>query len=229
MVIKLDNEYNIIEFCRVGGDPNAEGCCQVDNIPPDIADDIFSYRYIEGRFVKRADADAEHIAEAKRIKLEFISSTCHSIIESGIQVGGDHYSLTTNDQMNLSKLATQAAMAPQLPIFYHADGKLCRQYTPEEILMISQLCVNWVTYHTTYNNFVKAYIKSLSDFEKITAFNYGSRIEDDELDRQMEAIIETTQVTFTNIIEDPFDYESIYHPQREESIPMVDMNAYFTM
>ena len=215
MILRLDDEYNIIEAITVGGDPNDEGCCEVLAVPPDILEDIFSYKYYDGQFVRRADADAEHIHEAKKQKKAFISATCHAVIESGIYVGDDHYSLDATDQMNLSKLATQAAMMPEMPLFYHADGKLCRQYTPQEILQISQIGVAWVTYHTTYNNFAIAYIESLNDFDKIKNFKYGSPIDDPDLNQQMQRIIETTQIHFETTIDDPFDYDTIVHPQRE--------------
>lgn len=226
MIIRLDDEYNIIEAIRVGGDPNEEGCVEVFDVPLDILADIFSYKYYEGNFILRADADEQHIREAKQIKNKFISETCHMVIEAGVQIGDDHYSLDATDQMNLSKLATQAMMFPELPLFYHADGKLCRHYTPEEIIQLSTVGVAWITYHTTYNNFAQAYINSLSDFDTIKNFKYGSPIADDELNQQMQEIIATTQIHFEEEINDPFDYDKIIHPQRDfanEDAPAVDL------
>lgn len=218
MIIKVNNNNEIIQLIRIGGDKNEEGCIEVLDIPQDILDDIFSYKYIEGHFVRRADADEQHIITARRQKRQFLSETCQSIIESGIQIGNDHYSLSYADQINLSKLASQAVMYPDLPLFYHADGKLCRQYTKEEILYIGQIAEAWVIYHTTYHNFAKAYINELTDFDAIAAFKYGSRIEDAELYNQMVAITETTQVVFDAQIDDPFDYSSILHPTRENNM-----------
>ena len=87
------------------------------------------------------------------------------------------------------------------------------EYTPEEILTIAQLSVNWVTYHTTYNNFAKAYIKTLSSFEQICVFQYGDELSQD-LQEQMEAITSTTGVVYTDKIEDPYDYDRILHPEK---------------
>lgn len=212
MIIRLDGEYNIIEAITVGGDPNDEGCCEVFDVPEAILRDIFSYKYIGGEFIRREDADAEYLVLAKQQKIKFLSEMCHHVIEDGIQIGDEHYSLTTTDQMNLSKLTTQAAMTPNLPLFYHADGGLCHQYTPEQIMQISTIGVAWITYHTTYFNFAKAYIESLTDFNAVAAFKYGSQIGDTALVEQMRTITDTTQVTFDIEIEDPFDYDEIRSP-----------------
>ena len=214
MIIQTDDHHNIESLITVGGDPTEPNCYVVDYIPPDIMFDIFSYKYINGQFILKTDTDEKHIHEAQEQKISFLSKTCQIVIESGIQVGDDHYSLSYTDQINLSKLASQAVMVPQLPIFYHADGKLCRQYTPEEILMIAQLSVNWVTYHTTYFNFAKAYIRSLTNFEEIRPFAYGMELSD-ELEEQMETITQTTGVTYTETVEDPFNYDQILYPNRD--------------
>jgi len=211
--ININENYEITRLMTVGGDPDNPENIYVENIPYDIMSDIFSYKYINGQFVRKQDTDYKHANEAKQEKISFLSKTCRSVIESGIQYGDDHYSLTETDQINLSKLATQAMSFPQIPIFYHADGQLCRQYTPEEILTIAQLSVNWVTYHTTYNNFAKAYIKTLSSFEQICVFQYGDELSPD-LQEQMEAITSTTGVVYTDKIEDPYDYDRILHPEK---------------
>lgn len=213
MIIRVDTDNNIIQLIEVGDHPGTPDCYAVDSIPSDVADDIFSYKYIDGQFVRKPDTDDKHAAKAKEVKIEFLSSTCKSLIERGIDINDEHYSLSYADQINLSKLATQAVMLPSLPIFYHADGKLCRQYTPEEILNISQIAVAWVTYHTTYNNFAKAYVKSLHDFTTIRNFKYGDRLSD-ELQRQLDEILETTHIIFGEIIVDPFDYDTILYPER---------------
>ena len=211
MILRLDDESNIIEVITVGGDPCSEGCLEVFDVPTDILEDIFSYKYIDGQFVRRDNVDDSLLQEARSIKIEFLNKTCHALIEGGIDVGDDHYSLTSEDQINLSKLTTQAALMPSVPIFYHADGQLCRQYTPEEMTMIAAIGVGWVTYHTTYFNYAKAYIESLTDFDDIAEFKYGMRL-DQELETQLETILATTGITFDQEIDDHFDYETLKHP-----------------
>ena len=148
--------------------------------------------------------------------MQFLSSTCHQLIENGIDFNEEHYSLTYTDQMNLSKLASVAMMTPQTPIFYHSDGNLCRQFTPEEILQLSQMAVAWISYHTTYFNFAKAYIESLSDFSEIALFKYGMSL-DGDLQTQMNAIISQFGVMFDQEIDDPTNYQSILYPSTNSS------------
>jgi len=59
----------------------------------------------------------------------------------------------------------------QIP--YHADGELCKFYTPVEIKMIISEATKWKTYHTTYYNALKNYVKSLNDIHQIMEIQYG--------------------------------------------------------
>lgn len=214
MIIRVDDEFNIIQFITVGGNADNPDCYEVEDVPYDIKRDIFSYKYINGQFIRRSDTDDKHIAEAQRVKCQFLNSTCASLIEGGIQIGDAHYSLSYADQINLSKLVSQATMYPEIPLFYHSDGQLCRQYTAEEILYIGQIAESWVIYHTTYCNFAKAYVNSLHDFATVRDFKYGGTLSD-ELQTQLNAILETTHITFEQLIDDPFNYDTILYPNRD--------------
>lgn len=221
MIIRVNSDNDIIQFITIGGDKDAPDCYEVDDIPFDIMEDIFSYRYIDGQFVRKPDTDSKHVVEAKTHKIQFLNDTCASLIEGGIQIGDDHYSLSYADQINLSKLVSQVTMYPEIPVFYHADGQLCRQYTPEEITSIGQVAEAWVIYHTTYCNYAKGYIKSLHDFNAIRNFKYGDRLSD-EFQIPLDAILATTQIIFREVIVDPFDYDTILHPNRDYAVSTLD-------
>ena len=110
-------------------------------------------------------------------KIKELSQICNQTIESGIDVKMldgkiHHFSLTTQDQLNLISL--QAMMEQgieQIP--YHADGELCKFYTPVEIQMIIAEATRFKTYHTTYYNALKNYVKSLDDPYVIADIQYG--------------------------------------------------------
>ena len=211
MKIIVNEKNEIVQVIRIGDVEPDVRYYEIDQIPQDIMNSIGDYRYIDGQFIRKETADAEHIREAKDAKIQFLSSTCHQLIENGIDFNGEHYSLTYTDQMNLSKLASVAMMTPQIPIFYHSDGNLCRQFTPEEILQLSQMAVAWISYHTTYFNFAKAYIESLSDFSEIALFKYGMSL-DGDLQTQMTAIISQFGIMFDREIDDPTNYDLIRYP-----------------
>ena len=65
MIIRVDSDNNIVQFIEIGGNPDAPDCYVVNDIPADIANDIFSYKYIDGQFVKKYGTDEKHVAQAK--------------------------------------------------------------------------------------------------------------------------------------------------------------------
>ena len=109
-----------------------------------------------------------------------MSSACNAAIVGGVDVTlGDgttsHYSLTTEDQINLMSLQSMvAAGAETVP--YHADGEACRYYTAEEFNIIAQAATSWVLYHQSYFNSLKQYIRALKTPEALETVTYGMEI-----------------------------------------------------
>jgi len=72
----------------------------------------------------------------REAKIKEMSNTCNKTIEAGfdIKLGEEihHFSLTVPDQLNLISLSSMVAQGIQ-QIPYHADGELCKFYTPAEI------------------------------------------------------------------------------------------------
>ena len=219
MIIEINDNHDIVSvstYCKTPYVDEYNILIDEKTVSPEVLCDIFSYRYIDGEFVRKPNVDDNHLSSAKAIKIEFLSETCKRMIHEGIDWNDEHYSLTDEDQINLSKLASQAVMYPQLPIFYHPDNGLCRQYTVEEILALSQMCVGWVTYHTTYFNFAKAFVNSLTDFDQVVSFDYGSTITDETLAEQMNVIIQTTGIDYHDTIHDLYNYDVIKNPTKSD-------------
>ena len=109
-------------------------------------------------------------------KLKEVSYACRHTIESGFDIELSdkqmhHFSLDTQDQLNLITLSAMAETEELIP--YHADGELCKFYSAAEIKAIVAGATKFKTYHTTYHNALKAYINSLSTIEEISAITYG--------------------------------------------------------
>ena len=128
------------------------------------------------------------IAETEQLTIEYVreakikqmSNICNQTIENGFDtVLSDHldhhFSLTTNDQLNLITLSTMIASG-ETAIPYHADGELCVFYSVEDAETIIETATIWKTYHITYFNSLKSYIDSLETVEEIGAITYGVRI-----------------------------------------------------
>ncbi len=111
-------------------------------------------------------------------KIKEMSTACHNTIEAGfdLELRGEthHFSLDTQDQLNLITLSTLAQMQTLIP--YHADGEECIFFTNEEINEIAETATAFKIYQTTYYNALKGYINALETIEDIAAVTYGMEI-----------------------------------------------------
>ena len=117
----------------------------------------------------------ELVLEQNRKILE-LQYVCQATITSGINVGENHYSLNTFDQINISTLGLQAQGGTS--VSYHADGELCRLYTPQEFLPIVQSATAHIMYHTTYFNLLKHQILEMETKEELEKVEYGMELEE---------------------------------------------------
>lgn len=115
-------------------------------------------------------------------KITEMCAICQTTITNGIDYNDEHYRLNTTDQINLTSLYTLAQTGRSVP--YHADGKVCRMFAPEEFIPLVQQGIQWVTYHTTYYNLLKNQIANMESIEDIQAVTYGM-----ELKPEYQAII----------------------------------------
>lgn len=120
------------------------------------------------------------VAFVKSAKIKEMKYACRSTIENGVDVvlsdgNNYHFSLTTQDQLNLTTLSTMVA-AGETSIPYHADGELCKYYSVEDILTIISATKEHISYHTTYFNSLKSYIYSLESVSEIGDVVYGCNI-----------------------------------------------------
>ena len=116
----------------------------------------------------------------KKSKLEEISRACNSIITEGFDIilsdeETHHFSLTTQDQLNLITLSTMIASG-ETSIPYHADGELCRFYSAEDMLAVITFATQFKTYQVSYHNALKLYVESLNDITAISNVYYGIEI-----------------------------------------------------
>ena len=124
--------------------------------------------------------DVASVEFIRSSKINEMSRACRATIEGGfdLAIRGKikHFSLTTQDQINLMNLGTMAQTQSLIP--YHADGEQCEFYTSEEINQIIKMYTNFKAYHTTYYNALKTYVNTLETIEEIAAITYGIEIPD---------------------------------------------------
>jgi len=132
--------------------------------------------------------DSEDIETLRTAKLQEIAMACKDVIYAGIEVNGEKYSLTENDQTNLfQKNAQIAAGATQIE--YHSDGNLCRFYSAEEMTAIIAAAVKHITYNTTYVNSLNSWIRSAETAEEIRAIYYGAEIPEAYQSEVLQALV----------------------------------------
>lgn len=150
----------------------------------------------------------------KDSKWKEVNQTCTDIIYSGIDVetslGVEHFSLQQFDQMEIKTLADRI-MIGALQVPYHADGKLCRMFTAEEMTAIATKSIEYVTYHKTYVNSLHQWIKRCETEEELNAIEYGVPLPID-LDENLVMITGVSSIP----VEVPVDKEV---PTESETIP----------
>lgn len=127
-------------------------------------------------------------------KISEMSRYCNTVITNGIDVElsdgqSYHFSLTTQDQLNLLTLSTLIAGGQQ-QIPYHADDELCKFYDAVDMLAIIQKATEFKSFQVTYFNALKAYIESLDSIEEIGAVEYGMDIPEEFQSDVLKALLE---------------------------------------
>ena len=127
------------------------------------------------------EIEVETIEFVRSSKISEMSYECRKTIEAGIDIQlrmeTKHFSMDTQDQLNLMSLGVMAQTQELIP--YHADGETCIFYTADEINQIVAAATAHKVYHTTYYNALKNYINSLTTIEEIAAITYGTPIPDE--------------------------------------------------
>lgn len=122
--------------------------------------------------------DVASIEFIRSSKINEMSYACRKTIEAGfdLELRNElhHFSLDTQDQLNLISLGAMAQTQESIP--YHADGEECKFYTAAEINAIVAAATAHKVYHTTYYNALKNYINALETIEEIGAITYGVEI-----------------------------------------------------
>ena len=135
----------------------------------------------EEEIIEEPDEPDISVEFIRSSKLAEMSRACRLTIEAGFDFNlhGEtkHFSLTTQDQLNLMNLSTIAQTQQLIP--YHADGEVCEFYTSDEINAIIAQATAFKNYQIAYHNALKVYINALETIEDIAAITYGTPIPDE--------------------------------------------------
>lgn len=133
---------------------------------------------------------------AKTAKESELSAACNQAIVTGMDVkttqGTEHFSLQETDQINLTT-AYNAVMAGSEQYPYHADGKLCRMFTADEIKAISAASIQHKMYHTTLCNHLLTWARRAETAEELDGITYTEEGLPEDLAQNMAQIMTAEQ------------------------------------
>lgn len=115
--------------------------------------------------------DLVSLEYVRRGKLAALTKACQAAIESGIDVGTHHYSLTQEDQTNLLQAQIDIQNGAE-NVIYHADGEDYRMFSTEEIELIITKANNWRLENTLYLKGLKKLVNAATTKEEIAAITY---------------------------------------------------------
>lgn len=211
MAYLMTNEYDrIIGIVTIGGKPAESDTQKVyeiyaGDIPPLAIPNLGAYSYDGKTFTKLSDIEIKQtcIKEYKISKIETMRSMCNFSIISGIDIGDDHYSLNTEDQLNIARLGVLSENPNNIiKLVYHADGKQCRIYSNEEMSYLYHKSSEWINYHTTYFNLLKQYIESLTNVLDVLNVNYLMELPDEYMEQLNEYVdVKPYDFQFTTFVD----------------------------
>lgn len=118
-------------------------------------------------------------------KLAEIGSACERTIYAGTAAqtseGEEHFSLTGEDQINIQNLVMQM-QDEKAQALYHADGKLCRPFSVEEVMSLATTVTTFKTMQLTYCNHLNTWIRREGDLDTLQGIYYGAELPADLAD-----------------------------------------------
>lgn len=128
---------------------------------------------------KLAESNNKNIEAAISGKKRELGTICSKTIFAGFDVVlsdgiAHHFSLESKDETSIMLLfqnATAGINTSQL--FWHADGEICKLYSPQDIISIGNAAVAWRAYNETLINHLNRYIESLTSIESINMVIYS--------------------------------------------------------
>lgn len=177
MYVEVNDKNEIVQIIQTASGEMPEGNWhEVDDIPEDILKNIFSFKYVGGKFVPVEGIEDKKLQRLKEAKISKMSEMCHTQIISGFDhTDGHHYSLRETDQLNLRTLSLMAAQGQTTSWKY--DGGKYQFYTPEDMLALTEYASKFIMYHTAYYNQLKDQIRNLSSPDEVVSVNYGMSLD----------------------------------------------------
>ncbi|MCM1124512.1 MAG: hypothetical protein NC416_18205 [Eubacterium sp.] len=142
-------------------------------------------------------AYVETLEEIKEAKVSEMNAAQQEIITTGIDVTlsdgtTDHFDLTDRDQMRIMGLQKLVEAGEQMISWHTSDeSEHCKFYKNEDMALITEKAMAYVTWHVTYFRDLRIYIRSLETKEEVAAVTYGMIIPEKYQSDPLKAMILT--------------------------------------
>lgn len=141
----------------------------------------------------------ETLEDIKEAKVAEMNAVQQEIITAGIDVTltdgtTEHFDLTDRDQMRLMGLQKQVETGEKMIAWHTSDeGEHCKFYKNEDMALIAEKSMAYVTWHVTYFRDLRIYIRSLGTKEEVAAVAYGMDIPAEYQSEPLKAMIATEE------------------------------------
>ena len=165
-------------------DLNRGSITQTVRVRPDAAplDNVTKFAWDDGDYEEimiytpydwaKEDSDVESYRDNV---IQNMSDECSRQIMDGFEINGHKFSLEYSDQIAMMKILMNIQMGATA-VQWHPDNEDCTTYTAEEFSKIAASADAHITWHQTYFNSLKKYLKSVDNVDELTAATYGMEI-----------------------------------------------------
>ena len=131
------------------------------------------------------DIDTSTLDGAKEAKIRDINNACKQAIFDGTNVvttkGTEHFSMTSDDQTDLTAQNLKIVIGGATAVPYHADGQPCRLFSAAEFSKVVAECDAYKTRQLSLCNAFHQWINRCTNINDVNKITYNSQLPSDLL------------------------------------------------
>ena len=151
--------------------------------------------YIPPKPAPEPEPHVPTLEEAKEMKVAEMEAVKQQLIQEGFDViladgTTEHFTLTIEEQIELSALQQKVKDGvPQLPWHIEDESEHCKFYANEDMALIVEAAFAHKSWHRTYFQDLRIYIRSLGSKEAVEAVTYGMDIPEDSRSEPLQVMM----------------------------------------
>ena len=172
-IIQTNREDYVFPYRTYEDEPNKVELCN-DNIPWVAPPEPEPQPEPEPYVPTLEEVKEAKVAELENIKQQLVYAGFDATLTDGTV---EHFTLTMEEQIELSALQQKVKEGvPQLPWHIEDESEHCKYYKNEDMALIVEAAFAHKSWHRTYFQDLRIYIRSLDNKEAVEAVTYGMEI-----------------------------------------------------